>query len=258
MIAELKDSLVKYARKYTSIETRRRIIRITRWPPIGWVNFGSFKRLRPISSEWGAERGNPIDRYYIEKYLAECSRLIRGRVLEIGDDTYTRKFASPQLEQSDVLHVSENKPNVTIIGDLTSANHIPADSFDCIILTQTLQFIYDVPAVIRTVYRILKPGGCALVTVPGISQISRYDMDRWGDYWRFTTKSIFKLFEVHFPSENITVKAFGNVKASVAFLHGIAYEELRKNELDYFDPDYELLITVKATKPEYTDANSRT
>jgi SAM-dependent methyltransferase len=257
MIAALKNVLIRYAQKYTSRETRRWIVRITRWPPVGRVNFGSFKRLKPISPFWGTERGNPIDRYYIEKFLAECSPLIRGRVLEIGDNTYTRKFASPQLEQSDVLHVSENKPGVTIIGDLTSADHIPADLFDCILLTQTLQFIYDVPAVIRTVYRILKPGGNVLVTVSGIAQISRYDMDRWGDYWRFTTKSIQKLFEDRFPSENITIKSFGNVKASVAFLHGIAYEELRTKELDYFDPDYELLITVQATKPEYSDAHSR-
>jgi hypothetical protein len=74
-------------------------------------------------------------------------------------------------------------------------------------------------------------------------------MDRWGDYWRFTTKSIKKMFEIHFPGENINVNAYGNVKASIAFLHGIAYEELRKKDLDYLDPDYELLITVQATKP---------
>ena len=245
-----KDILIELARKYTTRKTRRQIIRITRWPPIGWVNFGSFNRLRPISTEWGTERGSPIDRYYIEKFLGNCSSLIRGRVLEIGDDTYTRKFGSPYLEQSDVLHVSENKPGVTIIGDLTSANNIQNNSFDCILLTQTLQFIYDVPAVIRTVYRILKSGGSALVTVPGIAQISRYDMDRWGDYWRFTTKSIEKLFAVDFPVENLTIKGWGNVKASIAFLHGIAYEELRTKDLDYFDPDYELLITVQATKPK--------
>jgi SAM-dependent methyltransferase len=222
---------------------------MTCWPPVGRVNFGSFYRLKPISSNWGYERGNPIDRYYIEKFLAERSQFIRGRVLEIGINTYTLKFASPHLEKSDVLHISNQKPGVTIIVDLNSADHIPSDSFDCIILTQTLQFIYDVPSAIRTVFRILKSGGCVLVTVPGISKISRYDMDRWGDYWRFTTKSIIKIFETHFPIENIKVKAYGNVKASVAFLHGIAQEELNPKDLDYLDPDYELLITLQATKP---------
>jgi hypothetical protein len=74
-------------------------------------------------------------------------------------------------------------------------------------------------------------------------------MDRWGDYWRFTTRSIMKLFEAHFSGENIHVKTYGNVKASVAFLHGIAHEELSSNDLDYLDPDYELLIGVQAIKP---------
>jgi hypothetical protein len=96
----------------------------------------------------------------------------------------------------------------------------------------------------------LKPGGVVLVTVPGISKISRYDMDRWGYYWSFTTKSVRRLFEVAFPVENIRVNAYGNVLASVAFLHGIASEELKKKELDFFDPDYELLITIIAEKPD--------
>jgi SAM-dependent methyltransferase len=245
----IRNKFIQFVRKYTSAATRRWIVRLTRWPPVGWVSFGSLRRLKPISADWGYERGTPIDRYYIEKFLADSVPFIRGHALEIGDNTYTLKFASPGLEKSDVLHVADQKPGVTIIADLTSADQIPADSFDCIILTQTLQFIYDVPAVIQTVFRILKPGGCVLVTVPGICQISRYDMDRWGDYWRFTTRSIMKLFEAHFSGENIHVKAYGNVKASVAFLHGIAHEELSSNDLDYLDPDYELLIGVQAIKP---------
>lgn len=246
---QYKEKILNFVREHTSSNTRRRIVRMTRWPPVGWVIFGSFRRLKPISSDWGYERGNPIDRYFIEKFLAESSQFIRGRALEIGDNTYTLRFASSELETSDVLHVSDQKPGVTIIADLTSADQIPADSFDCIILTQTLQFIFDVPAVIRTVFRILRPGGCVLVTVPGICQISRYDMDRWGDYWRFTTRSIAKLFEAQFPGENVKIKAYGNVKASVAFLHGIAHEELSSKDLDYFDPDYELLIGIQAIKP---------
>jgi len=245
----MKRKFLDIIRQLLPISTRRKIIQLTRWPPVGWVNFGSFSRLKPISSDWGYERGTPIDRYYIEKFLRDSSKFIKGRVLEIGDNTYTLKFASSQVERSDVLHVSDQKQGVTIIGDLTSADHIRNDLFDCIILTQTLQFVYDVPAVIKTIFRILKSGGCVLVTIPGICQISRYDMDRWGDYWRFTTKSIMKMFEEYFPSENINVKAYGNVQTSISFLHGIAYEELSTKDLDYLDPDYELLITVKAIKP---------
>jgi ubiquinone/menaquinone biosynthesis C-methylase UbiE len=151
-----------------------------------------------------------------------------------------------------VLHVAEQKPNVTIIANLESGDGLPSDRFDCIILTQTLQFIFDVPAVLRTAYRILKPNGITLVTVPGICQISRYDMDRWGDYWSFTTLSMQRLFEQCFPKENIEISAYGNVLSSIAFLQGLASEELSRKELEYNDPDYELLITVRAWKPEAT------
>ena len=68
--------------------------------------------------------------------------------------------------------------------------------------------------------------------------------------WRFTTLSARRLFGEVFPTENVTVEAYGNVLVAVAFLHGLAAEELRQEELDHRDPDYEVLITVRAVKPK--------
>jgi Methyltransferase domain len=248
-----KQYLQSIGRRMLPLSTRRALVRMTRWPPVGWVRFGSLGRLRPISPAWGSERGLPIDRYYVERFLAAHSQDIHGCVLEMGDNSYTRRYGGERVLKSEVLHVAEQKPGVTIIGDLTSAAHIPSDSFDSIVLTQTLQAIYDVPAALNTVRRVLKPGGVVLATIPGISKISRYDMDRWGYYWSFTTRSAQRLFESAFPAENIQVTAYGNVLAAIAFLHGVATEELRKKELDYVDPDYELLITVRARKPLSAD-----
>ncbi len=242
--------LRRLAQRVLPVSTRRRIVRYTRWPPVGLVRFGHLRRLKPVSPDWGSERGKPIDRYYIERFLAAHSADVQGQVLEIGDDRYTRRFGGERVVQSQVLHVAETKSQVTVIGDLTKADHLPSDTLDCIILTQTLQAIYDVPAAVRTVYRILRPGGVVLVTIPGISKISRYDMDRWGYYWSFTTLSARRLFEVAFPADKIQVCAHGNVLAAIGFLHGLAAEELSRKELDYEDPDYELLITLRAVKPE--------
>jgi glycosyltransferase involved in cell wall biosynthesis len=218
-------------------------------PPPGWARFGDLRRLAPLSRDFGYDRGQPIDRYYIEKFLSSHQADISGHVLEIADDTYTRRFGEQRVTKSDILHAPPGNPSATIVGDLTSAENLPADTFDCLILTQTLQVIYDVPAALRNVYRILKPGGVALVTVPGISPVSRYDRERWGYYWSFTSQSAGKLFAEVFPPDRVTIQAHGNVLAAAAFLFGLATQELTREELDFHDPDYELVITIRAEKP---------
>jgi SAM-dependent methyltransferase len=253
----MKQALTLMARRLLPLPVRRGIIRYTRWPPVGLVIMGHLRRPTPISPYWGSERGQPVDRYYIEHFLAAHAADIQGRVLEIGDNTYTRLFGGDGVVQSDVLHVAEDSPQVTIIGDLTHAENLPENAFDCFIVTQTLQLIYDVPAAIRTMHQALKPGGVALVTVPGISKISRYDMDRWGHYWSFTSLSARRLFEATFPASHVQVEAHGNVLAAIAFLHGLASQELRPRELDRIDPDYQVLITIRAVKPEETPCASQ-
>ena len=217
-------------------------------PLIGWVNLGSLERVNPISKDFGFDRGLPVDRYYIENFLACHANNIQGHVLEIKEPLYTYKFGRDRITKSDILHVEVGNPQATIVADLTNGDHLPSDTFDCIILTQTLQFIYDVPAAIKTLHRILKPGGVLLVTVSGISQISSEDMERWGQYWSFTTLSTQRLFNFVFDQDKVEVTAYGNVLSAIAFLHGLAIEELDKSKLDYHDPNYQVLITARAVK----------
>jgi SAM-dependent methyltransferase len=212
------------------------------------VRLGSLRRVTPLSREFGYDRGQPIDRYYIQRFLSAHASDIRGHVLEIADDTYTRLYGGGRVVKSDVLHV-EAQPGATIVADLTCADHIPSDAFDCVILTQTLQFIYDVPAALRTIRRIVKPGGVVLATVPGITPISRYDLERWGCYWAFTSLSLQRLFEAAFPAGGISIESQGNVLAASAFLYGMAAEELEQKELDARDPDYQVVITLRAVRP---------
>jgi SAM-dependent methyltransferase len=214
------------------------------------VKDNSLWRLTPISRIFGLNRGLPIDRYYIEQFLSACILDIRGHVLELGDNFYTRKFGGDRVTRSDVLHVTEGNREATIVADLTSADNVPSDMFDCIICTQTLQMIYNARAALHHLYRTLKPEGVLLATSHGISKIGRREgIDSWGEYWRFTSQSTRRLFEELFPAANITIKIHGNVLAATALLHGLAAEELRQEELDYFDPDYEVLIAVRAIKP---------
>jgi len=215
--------------------------------PFGAVRFGDLRRLTPVSGEWGFDRGTPVDRYYIERFLETHAADIRGRVLEVGDDSYTRRFGATRVTQADVLHVRGDDSNATIVADLAHGDVIPSASFDCVVLTQTLHLIYDVRAAIETLARILKPGGVLLATFPGISQIDRGEWkESW--YWSFTTRSARRLFDECFGG-SVEIEAHGNVFTAVAFLHGLAFEELQPGELDLHDPAFELLITVRAVAP---------
>jgi SAM-dependent methyltransferase len=244
------------ARRLLPEQTRRTVRRLLVWPPLYTVRFGSLRRLTPISRRYGQERGTPVDRYYIEGFLGRYAGKvtygvgdIAGHVLEIGDDMYTRRLGATAVERSDVLHVGEGRPGTTIVADLTSsAEHVPSDTYDCVICTQTLHVIYDVRAALRTLHRILKPGGVLLATVPGISQVCRPDRYLWGDYWRFTSLSVRRMLEELFPADKVTVEPYGNVLTATAFLYGVAAEELRRRELDPHDVDYELLIGLRAVK----------
>jgi len=215
----------------------------------GRLSMGDLRRVDPVSRGFGMDRGTPVDRHYIESFLSMHRHDVRGSVLEFGDNTYTRMFGRGRITASGIMHAKEGNPKATIVGDLADAPHIPDASFDCVICTQTLMFVYDVEAAARTLHRILKPGGVVLCTVAGISQICRWDMDQWGDYWRFTSHSIQRIFETAFAAEHVQVEAHGNVLAATAFLHGMAKEDLTAAELDYRDRDYEMVLTVRATKP---------
>jgi len=218
-------------------------------PPLGYVRFGQMRRVTPLSPNFGWARGLPIDRYYIEQFLGRHARDIRGHVLEVENNAYTRAFGSSRVTRSDVLHARAGNPAATIVGDLCTGEGIPRGAFDCMILTQLFSFLYDFRAGLGHAVEALKPGGVMLATFAGIAQISRDDADQWGDFWRFTSYSASRLFAEFFPASNLSIGTCGNVLAATAFLQGIVVGELRAEELDHHDRDYEMIITVRAVKP---------
>jgi SAM-dependent methyltransferase len=209
------------------------------------VRLGTLRRTSPVSDDFGYDRGTPIDRYYIEHFLAEHRESIRGRVLEVKDGTYTDRFGVGVTER-DVIDIDPQNPHATIVTDLAAADDVPDGSFDCFILTQTLHFIYDTSAAVAHAHRILKSGGTLLATVPAISAIMDYE--EVADYWRFTPASCSQLFGGVFGRDAVRVRAYGNALAAIAFLAGLASEELRTHELDSYDRRFGMLVAVCATK----------
>jgi glycosyltransferase involved in cell wall biosynthesis/peptidoglycan/xylan/chitin deacetylase (PgdA/CDA1 family) len=212
----------------------------------GPVDWGSLRRLEPISAEWGFDRGKPVDRHYIEGFLERHRGDIRGRVLEVKDPFYTSAFGTA-VESCDILDVAPENPLATLVGDLSVDATLPARSFDCFVLTQTIHIIYHIRRVIRNAHRTLKPGGVLLATLPCASRID-YESGVDGDSWRFTTASARRLFEESFGEGSVDVQAFGNVLTCCAFLMGVAAEELTPEELAHQDPYFPLLIGVRAVR----------
>jgi len=214
--------------------------------PVGSVNWGALRRTQPLSRNFGYDRGKPIDRYYIEAFLSDWSADVAGRVLEVKDATYTREFGASRVSRSDVVDIDPTNPKATIIADLNQASELPADSYDCIILTQTLQFVYALGDAIRYLYRSLKPGGVLLVTVPCITPVRRIHQ---GWYWSFTEQCLQRLLSEQFAPSDVLVRTYGNLLSATAFLYGLSATELGKSELNSCDPDYQVIIAARAVRP---------
>lgn len=211
--------------------------------PFGMIDFGELRKVSPVSASWGEKRGTPIDGYYIDKFLKANSKHISGMVLESGSDLYAYRYGKENVIKGDVFKISVESGSAGAV----LPPDIPQDGCNCIIITRTLEFIYDPSRAIETLHGVLKPGGVILAAIPGMRPPSSGEYD-W--YWNFASSSARMLFERHFPPRNINVECFGNPLAAVSLLHGLAAEDLKREELDYSDERYEIIIGIRAMKPD--------
>jgi SAM-dependent methyltransferase len=211
------------------------------------MRMGRIANPVPLSDDYGWKRGTPIDRLYIDQFLAAHASDIQGHVLEIGEDYYSRRFGGDRIRSQDVLHVHAGNPAATIVGDIADPSTLPEGRFDCIIMTQTLQLVFNLDAAIGNLRRALRPGGVALLTVSGITPICN---DEWRDtfYWMFTPRVLRKLLNAHFDEQKVEVRGFGNLYAATAFLHGAAVQEVSKAKLDLqaAGPEYTVVVAARA------------
>jgi SAM-dependent methyltransferase len=248
------DNFPKFVRRWSRFLVKNAPSAIGRFmperlwaPALGGVKLGDFARTTPVSTVFGFDRGDPIDRYYIEKFLGKNANDIRGTVLEIGDNSYTIRFGGQRVVRSDVLHVDADNPAATIVGDLSKSGILPSDAFDCIVLTQTLHLIFDMRKAVAELARSLKPGGVLLITAPGITPVDRGE---WGYtwYWSLTELALAKLLAECFDEKDVATETFGNIFAAVCFLQGLAVSEVPASKLDVFDAAFPVIVTARVIK----------
>lgn len=221
-------------------DVRRKRMRRMRRP----VRWGNLRRIQPISARFGFDRGMPIDRYHTEAFLAANADAIRGVVGEVAEDTLARRFGGPQVDRIEILDIDPANARATIVADLAQEGALAQESFDCLIIIQTLQYVADPAAALRTCAAALRPGGTLLLAVPALTAHDDIELDA-ADHWRFWPAGLRHLLVGAFPGDAVQLHSPGNLTAAIAFLHGISAEELRPAELAHVDPRYPVVILAR-------------
>ena len=201
-----------------------------------------FIRVRPYSDRYGANRGTPLDRVYVERFLALHADAIHGEVLEVNDDNYTRRFGTSY--RANVVDIRASNKRATIIADLCEPGSLPREQFDCVILTQTLQFLVDPVAALTNLEASLVPGGVLLITVPAVSRLDLADRD----YWRWTPLGLETLCRTALPAADVLVSAYGNAGTGAAFFVGLSAENVGRRVLGRDDPKFPVTICARVDK----------
>lgn len=206
------------------------------------IDLGDLRRTSPIEEHLGRSRGGPVDRYFIEQFLERHAADITGHVLEVADSAYTTRFGRG-VTRADVLDIDPANPRATIVADVTNLDGVSSETFDCIVLTQVLQLVYDVRSAMHALERVLAPGGVLLATLPGLTRSALAKPE----YWRFTARSARQLAEDAFGS-GVDIETSGNVLAATAFLYGLGQHDIDRDLLDVHDPSYEVTVSIRAVK----------
>jgi SAM-dependent methyltransferase len=199
--------------------------------------------VEPLSYEWGADRGTPLCRYYLDQFLQEFAADVQGHCLEFEGDDYTRGYGH-DLTRADILHVDASNPKATLVADLTQPNDIPSDRFACVICTHVLHIIFEMERFVAELHRILKPGGVLLIAVPHVSMAD----PQWHELWRFTQEGLQRLLAKVFGADRVTTRAYGNSLTAAGQIRGLATEEFTPEELNHHDPRFAVEICGRAVK----------
>jgi SAM-dependent methyltransferase len=206
-----------------------------------WI---SLRTTRPRSTNYGFDRGTPIDRFYFEECLREWSGDVRGDVLEVKSTAYADRFGSG-VARVDVLDVDRDNADATVIADLGEPDSLPASAYDCFMLMQTLQYVARPELALANAWRALRPAGVLLLTVPTVQMIDA----GLPDLWRFTPAGIEELVEHVCTGAEADVRGYGNALACSAFLLGLAAQELRRDHLRELDPAFPVVTCARVRKP---------
>jgi hypothetical protein len=222
-------------------------------PAIRQLRCIQFRRLSPLSE--GRQRGTPIVRFYWAKYLEQHQADIRGDALEIGTTATLRQYGGSALHRADALDVTAHSTDVTVVADLSQADQLSSDSYDCFINQFTMHLLYDAEAALFHSVRLLRAGGVLLVNFPCVDYYFPRGLDMGTGrplflFWWFTPIQVENLLRrVGLCDSDYRISVYGNLFSRVAYQMNVSAEELTARELDHVDPGHPVLICARVVKP---------
>jgi hypothetical protein len=239
-MTSLERAVRQYVKARLSPASLTRLRVLTRG--LGSPRWGNLRRLRPFSEHFGFDRGTPIDRYYLHRFLQANAADIRGDVLEIQMPGYTRRFGR-DLRRCDSIDIdSTHAP--TYCCDLAAADMVPSGEYDCFLAPNTINLLRDIRGSLRHMLRVVKPGGVVLATGAVLGPL----MADAADYWHLSADGWRELVHEAWAGHEYDVQPHGNCLTATAALLGLAHEELTADELEYQDPRYPVLVTLRCRR----------
>lgn len=242
----LPAKLFRSAQRIKLAGLRLPIVRHLRWLRL--------RRLEPIGN--GRQQGTPIVRYYWQEFLQRHRSVIGGTVLEIGTTDTVRRFGGIQVTSADAIDLSAHSPEVTVVADLSRADNVPGDQYDCFVNQFTMHLIYDAEAALYHSIRILKPGGVLLLNFSCTDYYFPRGLDMGTGqplflYQWFTPIQVETwLRSLGLKQEDYSLEVYGNLFSRIAYQMNMPAEELTRHELEFSDPGHPLLICVRVVKPK--------
>ena len=202
----------------------------------------TLRSIKKHSEKFGFDRGTPIDRYYIDHFLKNLNLENNfNRSLEFGEILYSDSFkvkekyflSHPEYETRDI---ASNQ----ILFDLNSEHSYEGTKFDLILSTNVINFTKNPFVSIKHHIDMLNSRGTLVLTVSASMPISKFDAERWGDYWRFTPDGLNQLLRT--LNCEYHIKSFGSFVTSIAFLCGLSAEEIDATDLNKNDDSYPIVV----------------
>lgn len=225
----------------------------TTWPLLRHLRTIPFRRLQPFGG--GRSSGLSIIRYYWADFLEQHQADIRGHALEIGETTTIRQYGGDQLTQADALDLAAHTPEVRVVADLSRADHVPGDTYDCFVVQFTTAVIYDLDAFVYHAIRLLKPGGVLLINFWCVDFYLHRGLDMgtgaplYMYHWSTPIGIHNLLHNLDLRATDYQLQVYGNLMARMAFLLNVPAHELTAQERNHVDPGQPLLICARIVKP---------